>query len=503
VDKTRTVPQTLSHSPQDGRTPHWLVFLLMPLLHFASVKLTFWLAVTPENEVVVWLPNAVLLAALLHYRGQRAWLFALLAFTSEFIGNAQIFPLLTAALLCLVNLLEVFVAYGLMRRVGCSLKLERVQDFGHFVMAGPLVGALLASLVAGFVLQETLDTGGTPYLTLARLWWFGDALGLLIYTPLLLAFAEPAKPDTSPRHWSRLDVMVVLFTMALAVAIFANPWVESGLGYLTPTLLLPSVLYMAVRLDVRWTTLATALISLAAAWALTAGNLTFGGASRHLVIMWAQEFIVTLCFVGIGFSILLDQLRSHESELEAKVRERTQALENSNRQLAVLSATDGLTGVANRRYFDETFAREWGRTARTGEMLALVMLDVDYFKAYNDHYGHLSGDDCLRDIANLLTAHYRRTGDVVARYGGEEFVLLTQVTDAQAAFSAADALREALHDLALPHAASPLGVVTVSIGLAVRVPSANESADSLLQHADDMLYQAKANGRNRTHTFVG
>jgi diguanylate cyclase (GGDEF)-like protein len=222
-----------------------------------------------------------------------------------------------------------------------------------------------------------------------------------------------------------------------------------------------------------------------------------------MVIMWAQEFIVTLCFVGIGFSILLRQLRRHESELEAKVFERTQALENSNRQLAVLSATDGLTGVANRRYFDEAFAREWGRTARTGEMLALVMLDVDYFKRYNDHYGHLSGDDCLRDVANLLTAHYRRTGDVVARYGGEEFVLLTQVTDAQAAFNAADALREALYNLALPHVASPLGVVTVSIGLAVRMPSANESADSLLQQADQMLYQAKAAGRNRTHTFVG
>lgn len=476
----------------------------MPLLHFASVKLTFMLAVTPEHEVVVWLPNAVLLAALLHYRGQRAWLFALLAFTSEFIGIAHIFPLLTASLLCLVNLLEVFVAYALMRRVGCSPRLERVQDFGHFVIAGPLVGALLAGLVAGVVLQETLDTGGTPYLTLARLWWFGDALGLLIYTPLLLAFSAPRHANPPPMPWSRLDVMVVVFTAALAVAVFASPSGQAtGLGYLTPTLLLPSVLYMAVRLEVRWTTLATALISLATAWALTNGHLTIGSASRHLVIMWAQEFIVTLCIVGIGFSILLRQLRRHESELEAKVLERTQALENSNRQLAVLSATDGLTGVANRRYFDEAFAREWGRTARTGETLALVMLDVDYFKSYNDHYGHLSGDDCLRDIANLLTTHYRRTGDVVARYGGEEFVLLTQVTDAVAAFGAADALREALHNLALPHAASPLGVVTVSIGLAVCVPSAHDSADSLLQHADQMLYQAKAAGRNRTHTFIG
>jgi len=136
VDHTRTAQQTPRLSPEEGRYPGWPVLLLLPLLHFASYQLTLLLAVTAENEVVVWLPNAVLLAALLHYRGQRAALMSLLAFTSEFVGNIQLFTPLTAAVLCSINLLEVVFTYSLMRRIGAALTLERVQDFGRFLVGG-------------------------------------------------------------------------------------------------------------------------------------------------------------------------------------------------------------------------------------------------------------------------------------------------------------------------------------------------------------------------------
>src|SRR4051812_21443776 len=156
--------------------PNWLFCLLLPLLHFASVKLTFFCAVTPENVVVVWLPNAVLLAALLRFRGRRAALMAALTFTSDVLANLSAFPWYEAVLLSVANLMEVVITYRLMRRSGASPRLQRLQDLAKFVIAGPLVGALAASLVAALVLQQV---GGatTSYLTLTRLWWFGDGLG--------------------------------------------------------------------------------------------------------------------------------------------------------------------------------------------------------------------------------------------------------------------------------------------------------------------------------------
>lgn len=491
-----TLPPTPPSIEKDP--PPWWIYLLLPLLHFASVKLSYLCAVTPETEVVVWLPNAVLLAALLRYRCQRGWAMAALSFSSDVLASSAAFSLRGAVLLSLVNLAEVVLTYGLMRRMHAPQMLLRFRDFGKFIVAGPIVGALLASLLASGVLLH-LNATTTPYLTLVRLWWFGDALGLLIYTPLLLSFSQPVATNLHPPvRYTLLDAAVVLLGLALAGLVFSTHLGEIGGVSVTPDLLLPPVLYLAVRFGVRWTAIAVALISLATAWVLTTGHQPFGAVDVHLQTIRAQEFIFTLCTVGIGCAILLTELKTHERGLEDKVRERTQALESSNAQLAALSATDGLTGIANRRRFDEVLASEWSRAARNRQPLALVMLDVDFFKLYNDHYGHLAGDDCLRHIARVLAANFHRTGDLVARYGGEEFVLLAPVRDAADALHIAETARRALAALALPHAGSPFGLVTASLGVALHVPTAGEAIDLVVQQADQALYLAKARGRNQT-----
>ena len=127
------------------------------------------------------------------------------------------------------------------------------------------------------------------------------------------------------------------------------------------------------------------------------------------------------------------------------------------------------------------------------------MLDVDHFKAYNDHYGHQAGDQCLRTVADLIATHARRTSDLVARYGGEEFALLAPATDAQHAMAIARGVCEALARLAIPHAKSPHGVVTISIGVATAMPDEANSWTVLIEQADRALYQAKQDGRNRAH----
>jgi diguanylate cyclase (GGDEF)-like protein len=183
--------------------------------------------------------------------------------------------------------------------------------------------------------------------------------------------------------------------------------------------------------------------------------------------------------------------------LEQRVAERTAELKHSNEQLAALSATDGLTGVANRRRFDQALASEWSRASRSGQPLALVMLDLDWFKKYNDRYGHQAGDECLRKVAQVMAAAARREGDLVARYGGEEFALISAATNASAAVIRAQSICEALENLALPHELSRFGVVTVSAGVASLVPGAGNSAERLVQLADQALYKAKSQGRNR------
>jgi len=215
---------------------------------------------------------------------------------------------------------------------------------------------------------------------------------------------------------------------------------------------------------------------------------------------WWFRLVAALVVLGVLWTLYrwrIRRLTRQQAELEKLVAARTGELEQSNRKLAALSTTDGLTGVSNRRGFDLALETEWRRAARTGQSIALSMLDVDFFKKYNDRYGHQAGDATLRAVADLITAHGRRTSDLVARYGGEEFALLSAATDVSDAFGVAEAICTELERLALPHEDSPFGRVTISIGVAVLVPTEDGSPTRLVELADQALYRAKQRGRNQ------
>lgn len=171
----------------------------------------------------------------------------------------------------------------------------------------------------------------------------------------------------------------------------------------------------------------------------------------------------------------------------------------TSERFAKLAFTDGLTGVANRRRFDEAVAREWARAARENTPLALLMIDLDYFKAFNDNYGHQAGDLCLQRVAGALHDCAVRPADLVARYGGEEFVALLPATDLPGAIRLAEQMRATVDALGIVHAGSSLERLTLSIGVACERPSASSSHEMLLQSADDALYRAKLAGRNRVY----
>ena len=171
--------------------------------------------------------------------------------------------------------------------------------------------------------------------------------------------------------------------------------------------------------------------------------------------------------------------------------------------LESLSATDGLTGIANRRHFDERLAVEWRRARRMRMPLSLLMLDIDHFKAYNDHLGHLAGDECLQQIARTLAACMRRPADMIARYGGEEFACLLPDTDATGAQLLVEHMVAEVTRLNIVHRQSPTAShITVSIGAATLVPAKNQAGADIIRQADLMLYAAKEAGRNRVQSFT-
>lgn len=189
-------------------------------------------------------------------------------------------------------------------------------------------------------------------------------------------------------------------------------------------------------------------------------------------------------------------LRLKEEMDQRKARERE--LEALTRKFEILSNQDGLTGVPNRRCFEDVFRKEWLRSRRDGTPLSAMMIDIDYFKSYNDTYGHLQGDTCLRQVAGAIQAALKRPGDFAARFGGEEFVAVLPGTDVAGALSVAGAIRANVRAASIPHSGSPEGgMLTVSIGISGAVPTMNLEPEDLLAAADEALYQAKSAGRHR------
>ena len=174
-------------------------------------------------------------------------------------------------------------------------------------------------------------------------------------------------------------------------------------------------------------------------------------------------------------------------------------VQEANRRLGLMAATDGLTGIANRRRFDAVFEQEWKRHERMQSPLSVALVDVDCFKQFNDEYGHLAGDDCLKAVAQMLQELASRAGDFMARYGGEEFAVVLPNTEAAGAAIVLEQVLRSIRRLAIPHASSKVsrGVVTVSIGCATVIPSENDSQTDLLSRADHALYEAKASGRDQ------
>lgn len=209
-------------------------------------------------------------------------------------------------------------------------------------------------------------------------------------------------------------------------------------------------------------------------------------------------FCVSTVVISLVANFRMDQDQRRAYLARSREQARNEELSHAVELLAKLSAEDALTQIANRREFERRLGIEWSRARRDRQPLALIMVDVDCFKNYNDHYGHPAGDACLQQIANALRKIPHRPADLVARFGGEEFAVLLPATSAEDAAAVAEHMRQAVLDLQIPHATSRVSPgVTASFGVAAIQPSLHEDLSELVAAADTALYDAKEHGRNR------
>jgi len=213
-----------------------------------------------------------------------------------------------------------------------------------------------------------------------------------------------------------------------------------------------------------------------------------------------DEVVVPFMFVATPFcgldGAVIGMVATFKDITERKYAENT--LKEANERLERLSTLDGLTGVDNRRSFELTIHKEWSRLQRTKDFLSLILCDVDFFKLFNDTYGHQNGDDCLKSVARAMKGIARRGGDCVARYGGEEFAVILPVTGKKNAIFIAEKIRQIVEKRAIAHSKSSVApFVTLSLGVATVIPDDQGSPEFLIRCADEALYLAKSSGRNR------
>jgi diguanylate cyclase (GGDEF)-like protein len=472
----------------------WIQLILLPVLFYAGAKLSLAFAVMPEVLVMLWIPNSILLAALLHGYGRHYGYFAALIIVAEIAADYPTFSLAEAVLFGAINLLEVTTAYLLLCRWRFDPRFAAPSDIAKFVMAGPVISAFLTACAAAAIYSyfRGMETG---FLEFLRIWWFSDGLGLLILTPLVLNLWPPVPGEISERARLRwYDGLAMIAALAVFVAFaFSHQRTFHGVT-IRSFLLIPPVLYVAVRCSMRTTTAVVAAVAALILYVTKNGQQPFGDLPIRETVISVQELISIMSTTSLGIAALLAQHRADNRQLEARIQDRTAELSAANRQLEKLAITDVLTGVLNRRALFDLMRREMDRERRHRHGLAVILFDIDHFKAVNDRYGHAAGDAVLQHVVATTSGAVRKV-DTLARYGGEEFVLVAPETDEARALQLAERIRAVLQSagIAVDH---EIVHVTASFGIAMLHPD-DEEPEQVFRRADRALYAAKAAGRDR------
>jgi diguanylate cyclase (GGDEF)-like protein len=431
---------------------------------------------------IYWPFNGVMIAVLLLCR-RRFWPWIMAGFLCAFI-RIQVAghdPAGEIATIVLCNCAQILIA-ALLLPPFRSLKEWLLEPHlnTRFVLFGVALGSALTAFPVAYYFVPKLPG---QFWNNVMWWTFSDALGAALWVPLILVLFSRETYDLF--RWRALPE-----TLGLLLALCSITWAAFSqnlypLGFVP----YPLLLFVALRLGFSGAVLGANLLTLIVA----SRSLHEVGPFRVVTRLWNPTDTVVLqafCILAALFVFPLSVAMVSRKNLEERLR---QAFDDMKQ----LATVDPLTGLANRRQFDKTLEYEWRRAVRSATPVGLLMIDADCFKAYNDHYGHVAGDECLRQIAALLSASSIRRHDLIARYGGEEFAILLPGSMPQHLEALAESLCASIITAAIPHEKNPHRTVTISIGCAAQIPRLHESPKTLIDAADRALYEAKQSGRNR------
>jgi diguanylate cyclase (GGDEF)-like protein len=480
-------------NPLDGLQADCAVMRPEPLrrMHLVAtffVLLLFsWLGIILSRQsdgvATIWFTNGLLFAVVVT-RPRNVWVpYFLVGFAADTLADVLYGdPFKLAAGVSVANSVEVITSCVLLTWwFGSPFPLTKRR---------PLVGFLLVAVVGATALTSALGASWTllfvdagPWWMLFRTWYLGDVLGMAIIAPLVFILQRPGFFVVLGRK-QLLNTLLVLTVPAIATALVFTHNKDPLIFFIFPALLL-----VVFRLGFPGTVLSIFVIALISICLTISGHgplmLITGSNLLHRIVI-EQIFLAVALFTCFPVAALLEERKALETSLQ-----------KSEQRYRELANADALTGLANRRGFDERLEDEWRRGEGRGQSLALLLIDVDLFKSYNDIYGHIGGDACLRCIAGMIASTLQRHSDIAARFGGEEFAVILPDTELEVALNVAESIRQAVVTMNLPHSGNPAGVQTISVGVAAGVPQRNTSVTSLLTASDHALYRAKYLGRNR------
>lgn len=436
-----------------------------------------------EGVATIWLTNGILFGIVIT-RPKREWLgyflAGLLADTAADMAYGD--PLHLAVGVSVANSVEVVVSTLLLTRwFGHPLNLSKRRPLIGFLVASVLGATAVASAIGATWTVQFV--GAAPWWGTFRTWYFGDMLGMAILAPLVFMMQRPGffgmlRARELPR------TLTVLAVPAITVAVVFTHSSDPLVFFLFPALLL-----VVFRLGFPGTVLTIVMVAMVSISLTVTGHgplMLIGGehALQHRIVI-AQIFLAVALFTTFPVAALLEE-RGELQRTLAENEERFRRLANS----------DELTGLSNRRAFNVRLEKQWGDSLRRQEPLGLLLLDADLFKSYNDIYGHVGGDECLRCIASVIAQTLEGGMGTAARFGGEEFAVILPGTAMERAVEIGEEICGAIAGMKLPHRGSATGMQTISVGVASRVPAPGEPVTELIAVADRALYRAKDAGRN-------
>lgn len=462
------------------------------LLGILSIKY-----VTMSSGIAIaWLPNSLLLAFFL-IKDINQWKYYIPFFVmAEIVADYSTFTIIEALQFAFINIFETTVAAFLIKKFSGNQKINftNTKYVIMFFFIGlnimPAIGALFGALVYSTRIDEH-----STFFEFWRLWYFGDAVGILLLTPIIVILKENYE-SLKKFDFNILNILVIVFTLYLSIVLFSTSNINLSLPA-TPFIFILALVWIVYKQGILPALILAFLISITGIYYTLEGIGPFSIFLEKETTIYLQEFIFLLFIITIFIGTLHKEIEDSKENLEKlnktledKVKEKTKSLIKANEKLIQLASKDTLTNIYNRRMLDEYILQETTKSKRYKSDLSLMILDIDHFKETNDKYGHQVGDEVIIQICNLISNNIRES-DIFGRWGGEEFIILLPQTNLDSAYVLAQNLRKKIENYNF----GKVGQKTISIGISQF--SNNEYISQFIKRADDAMYEAKNSGRNK------